>query len=278
MPEYDLTPEPPSDAHGRTVLGTVPCTGCGYDLRGLPISGACPECGRAVELSLRGDQLHFASPEYIRRLDLGLCIILTAIFLYVFFYIAAVPLATFINPRSQHTAFRLISSGLTVLSTLVFIAGYWLFTQPDPGFTGIEKAHSARIVARIAACVQAAAKLGAFMILLVGGSIAPGGTGGASIVTALGVLCKFVDYAAWATLFFAIVLYVRWLARRIPDHALLKRTDSYMWLLPLLSTVGLIGCLGPLISLILYASMLQSLRTRTKAIHDWQLRGGQTTL
>lgn len=30
---------------GGTVAGSTPCLGCGYDLRGLPFGGRCPECG-----------------------------------------------------------------------------------------------------------------------------------------------------------------------------------------------------------------------------------------
>lgn len=30
---------------GGTVAGSTPCLGCGYELRGLPFGGRCPECG-----------------------------------------------------------------------------------------------------------------------------------------------------------------------------------------------------------------------------------------
>jgi len=30
---------------GGTVAGSMPCLGCGYELRGLPFGGRCPECG-----------------------------------------------------------------------------------------------------------------------------------------------------------------------------------------------------------------------------------------
>ena len=37
------------------VLIDEPCAGCGYNLRGLAFDGACPECGRAVAASARGN-------------------------------------------------------------------------------------------------------------------------------------------------------------------------------------------------------------------------------
>lgn len=32
---------------GGTVAGSTPCLGCGYELRGLPFGGRCPECGQS---------------------------------------------------------------------------------------------------------------------------------------------------------------------------------------------------------------------------------------
>lgn len=32
---------------GGTIAGNTPCLGCGYDLRGLPYGGRCPECGQS---------------------------------------------------------------------------------------------------------------------------------------------------------------------------------------------------------------------------------------
>lgn len=45
-----------------------PCAGCEYDVRGLPTEGRCPECGEAMEVSLRGDTLHHADPRWLGRL------------------------------------------------------------------------------------------------------------------------------------------------------------------------------------------------------------------
>jgi hypothetical protein len=39
-------------AAAPTLRVDVPCTGCGYDLRGLPPDGRCPECGAVIADSL----------------------------------------------------------------------------------------------------------------------------------------------------------------------------------------------------------------------------------
>lgn len=49
---------PASAGLGATLSGSLPCVGCGYDLRGLSIRGSCPECGTAV----RGTILHRIDP------------------------------------------------------------------------------------------------------------------------------------------------------------------------------------------------------------------------
>jgi ACR3 family arsenite efflux pump ArsB len=58
-----------------------------------------------------------------------------------------------------------------------------------------------------------------------------------------------------------------WLARRVPDQWIVKRATTYRWLLPVLTTVGvlLIG-LGPLIALVLYWNLLDRMRKHLKAI------------
>ena len=61
--------------------------------------------------------------------------------------------------------------------------------------------------------------------------------------------------------FFAMMLYCRWIAQRIPDGAMVEQTRTYLWLLPLLSTVGAfcIG-IGPLVAWVLYLILLWNLR------------------
>lgn len=71
----------PVDARGR-IGRTVPCAGCGYDLRNAAADGACPECGARVSTSLDPRRLVLADPRWVRGRATAL-----------FWFAAAVPAA-----------------------------------------------------------------------------------------------------------------------------------------------------------------------------------------
>jgi hypothetical protein len=62
--------EPALDADGR-LIDDLACRSCGYALRGLPASGACPECATAVGRSIHGDLLRFCEPDWVVRIARG---------------------------------------------------------------------------------------------------------------------------------------------------------------------------------------------------------------
>lgn len=45
--------------HRGTVLVDLPCAQCGYDVKGLPVDGKCPECGFAIRPTVRA----YVNPE-----------------------------------------------------------------------------------------------------------------------------------------------------------------------------------------------------------------------
>ena len=72
-----------------------------------------------------------------------------------------------------------------------------------------------------------------------------------------------------AAKFFAAMLYLRWLAPRFPDAVIDARARLLMWLCPLLVTVGTLLCLmGPIIALVLYWSLLNSVQTEINRIRQ----------
>jgi hypothetical protein len=48
------------------------CARCGYNLRGLHVSGVCPECGETVETSLKGNLLRHADSHWLRTVTRGM--------------------------------------------------------------------------------------------------------------------------------------------------------------------------------------------------------------
>lgn len=262
MDTPSAVPPPPP----MTVDRTQPCVKCGYDLRGLPLTGVCPECGSPVEDSLRGLVLQFASAQYRGKLKRGLSLILNGILLQIGLMVLGFGVVLAF-PGSRMVMLGLSAAGLGV--TVMLMLGYWLFTEPDPGYTGIEKPKSARQVARIAVAVQAVIQVVQLVMSMADDAVGAvsGTSGGFTLVSAVSGLLTLAALAAWATQFFAVMLYTRWLGSRVPDAHVASKSKTYMWLLPVLTTLGilLLG-FGPLIALILYWNLLDRLRKHVKAI------------
>src|SRR3954471_13836356 len=40
------------ETHAAIIQSDMECSGCRYDLRGMPADGRCPECGQAIAITL----------------------------------------------------------------------------------------------------------------------------------------------------------------------------------------------------------------------------------
>jgi len=247
---------PPPDLRDRY------CIQCAYHLAGLPITGPCPECGTPVELSFREPTLANASPVYLDALKSGLTLVLNSILVTVAISIIALILVFSIGPSP---AFNIIAEFFVLALSAVGLLGYWLFTQPDPSQVALEKTSSARAIVRITVITGAALAALSFMATLAGSTLSS--PNALAIASGLSGIFSIVEFVTAAVLFFGVLRYSRWLATRIPDEFLLTRSKRYMWLLPLLYTVGALALfLGPLIALVLYWNFLNRLRTHIRSI------------
>lgn len=241
------------------------CIKCGYNLRGQAISAMCPECGTAVGDSMRGVLLQFAAPEYRATILKGHSWVLNGILVYILVMVLGVGLGMVSGMGGgQIAGVELVLAGVGMAVNVWIFLGYLKLTEQDPQFTASEKQDSARQIVRIAAIVSIAlGALGAMLQLLM---IA--GTGiSIALIAGLAAVVGIGGLIAWAVQFFAMMNYTRWLAGRVPDAWIVKRSRTYRWLLPVLATVGALAVgLGPLIALILYWNLLDRMRKHLKSI------------
>ncbi len=268
---YRLEAEPPSPpaAHragatltSDTVGDDVICLPCGYNIHGLPREGRCPECGTPITRSLQGNLLRYSSPAYLATLNRGVFLILAAIAAQVICVVGGWILIAWLTAKGWTDVARVSGLLLSTASTgisVVSLIGWWLFSAPDPTFVGSGGGTTARKVVR--ATVAAAAVLTAMVTVAdtLATSSAPSGTAAGDIL--LGVV--------QAIKFFAAMLYLRWLAPRFPDAVIDARARLLMWLCPVLVTVGTLLCLiGPIIALVLYWSLLNSVQNEISRIRQ----------
>ncbi|MFG0285205.1 MAG: hypothetical protein ACF8R7_12345 [Phycisphaerales bacterium JB039] len=265
-------PGPPGLPVSRPDLNQddVACLRCGYNLRGLRQDGVCPECGTAVARSLEGDLLVYSSPDYTASLHRGVALILAAIIAQILVMVASFAMAFTVGlggaggAGAAEALLQLLSLG----ASIAMVAGWWLFSAPDPGMLSTDKGDTPRKIVRITVVIQAISVV-VQSIMTVAPSMMTNPLGGG-----LMMLVGIASLAAMVVGYFAQMLYVKWLAPRLPSERVFKRARTLLWLGPVLYTVGLLLLgLGPLIALILYWNMLDWVRRDLKRIREEQAAG-----
>lgn len=188
------------------------CRKCSYNLRGLHCDGRCPECGTPIGLSLQGDLLRFADPDWVDKVALGLKIILWMI---LFATVAAI-----LGGALSHAVSPVLAPVIHFLASLISFYGVWFITEPDPSGIGEDPSITARKVIRVTLVVglvsallqiiAAAETFSGVVTFVLGGLILLAG-----IVALIGVFATFVYYEK--------------LARRIPDDRLAVRARFLKW-------------------------------------------------
>lgn len=207
-----------------------------------------------------------APANYIGKLHLGTVIVLTIIIFQLLVGLfsgavapglasAAITLPAWVDPALSVFGFAM--GGL-------LLWGWWLLSTPNRDANSASRRWIRAFVTASAVLIGVRSGL-----LLVGaGTILPSGMPSFATpkdaafwsITAVELLLSLAAY-------FAQMLYVAWLARRVPDDWMERRSRLLLWLGPILSTVGIVLLgLGPLIALVLYWNLLDRLRKALKGI------------
>ncbi len=270
----ELVDEPAQQAPGSdpVVQNDHGCMTCGYSLRGLAQSTKCPECGTPVADSLRGDLLFYRNTDYIHTLKKGLSLILNGILVQlivtIFGGIGIAMLSAAAVATVPPFVMDFVIPGVGTAVSAVILLGWWWFTAQDPGVANQDEP-KARLVVRGAVIASLVIAIAALLVPFLPSSPSQFGAR-----EAIAIVLGIGSTAAFATQFFAGMLYVRGMARRLPNEKIYKRAKSRMIACPIWYTVGilLIG-LGPLIALVLYWNLLNMVSTALKTIIKAQQAG-----
>jgi hypothetical protein len=241
------------------------CYKCSYALRGLSLKAVCPECGAPVSESMRGILLQYSSQEYIASMRTGHSLVLNGILLMIVAVCITIAGAAVAGAMGGNAnVVTVAATGLSTIFQVVIFLGYLKLTEPDPRFAGSGDPTQARSLVRIGAIVSSALGVLSFVAQLLALTSATA----AGVMGIVQIIAGILGFVAFAVQFFAMMIYMKWLATRVPDGWIIRRSKTYMWLLPVLYTVGSCLLVGPLIALILYWNLLHRMRKHLISIQE----------
>jgi hypothetical protein len=225
--------------------------------------------------------LRDASATYVRQLRRGLSLVLNGILLMVALMVVVMVIMFVMaamagaaggpqpNPSTSY-AYSGIAQLIILIPSAMMIIGYWKYTEPDPGYLGQGDPGTARKILRMSTAANAlltvvnAAMSFAGVNLNVANAIQSGVIDQWVIVS---IVLGLVGLVVWIAQYLAAMKYTSWIAMRLPDPAIQKKAEMYMWLLPVIYVLGF-ACmgLGPLIALVLYWNLLDKVRKQLKAL------------
>lgn len=248
---------------------TAHCARCGYDLQGLDDEGFCPECGTSIALSRRGALLSLASPEYLRTVHNGLVVVLTSVFVVLFASILTA-VFFFFGAAAQSNAMLALAIVMLLLipaGSIGWMCGWWMFTARDPQFDDVRERSVARGRSRFYLVAYLILIASAFALIFVGPALlVQSHRRAVGVLFLLGLLALLLSFVALVLQYVFSMLYVRWMALRIPNQSLAGWAKTLTWLGPVIYIAASFFVIGPLISLGIYWSLLDNVRREIKAI------------
>jgi hypothetical protein len=219
------------DEHG-CIAQDVNCRSCGYALRGLPVSGNCPECGTAVGKSIYGDLLQFSDPKWVERIALGVNILAIAFIVSIVggVLVGVVTVAIAMAMGGNPIVFIIALMIFMLLAGAANIIGYWLATTRDPGKDESANPFSARAIARWAIVISSVAGLAAVPLdPSISAMTGAGFIGDPTLHAALSIVGILASQGLGALGLVAMLVYAGQLARRLPDERLARSTRIVTW-------------------------------------------------
>ncbi len=216
---YGLIDEPYEEPLSHVVAAPIdddlPCRHCGYNLRGLTEDRACPECGTAVGRSLLGDQLRFSDPDWVDTLARGANWILWSALLGILLGIAGGVVEVVMAESGMSVGgVEVLVLMLSAVSPILWLIGIWLITSPEPGV--MEQTElTLRLLLRWTAAISIVVSLVSIGLTMTDTDM----TGPIDLVSSLVGLVSY----------FALFVFARRLALRVPDYELAKQTRIVMW-------------------------------------------------
>lgn len=224
VPELDELTQCSLDAGGY-VRGDRPCIRCGYNLRGLPATGTCSECGGQVRATLTGRYLIDAGPPWLRHLKYGALMVfaggMTLLLAPLVFTIITGELFVEWFVRSAGSMPAALAAALSVAFGLIVIGVLRIGTS-DPGAQAIPEGLSARRLVRGFAVL-----LPLIPVLLIAYARSTPWT---ATHTALGAAAALGLVLVPAGLTVALFRYLEQLCRRVPDVGLAEFCRAIQWL------------------------------------------------
>lgn len=254
------------------------CSVCGYPLYGPPEQTHCPKCATPIleDNSHNPILLEHADLDYLRTLRSGIRIVLIAHAVQIFLGIVNMGVAVLRafaqlsqqTPGSPQPNYMMMPSltpldiALSIVGAfamLFVLVGWWKITTPDPSLHHADTRPNHRAAARIwttifiAYWIASSIFMYAIMFMNAGSPMSFQYT---LLISAPG----FVAFLLLIPLYIYVMLYLQWLAFRVPDRSSYKLAKTLVWLAPILATVGYcIAGLGPIAAFILSLILLLKL-------------------
>ena len=219
-----LQPDSAKSIENSAIESDLPCRQCGYNLRGLMGSGACPECGHAVAESARRNLLRDSDPSYAAKLRTAAIVMIVGLGLSGFTSTLMPP--TIVIEYLDVASWSALAFLLIVTAIVVMSAGLWVLTSIDPAVFEDQRHERLRRLVRTAVLVGTLTEfieLAIYLTLSID-SILPS----IHVRLILWVLIVANTIALIACVF-TNFRYLRMLSWRIPDQVLARRFELLRW-------------------------------------------------